>query len=61
MTLMIKLRDNAQNPFVHAAITQQILIGPAVMYQGKNLQHKILIEQRVLFTIHPAKKKKKKL
>lgn len=55
---MIKLRDNAQNPFVHVAITQQILIGPTVMYQGKNLQYKILIEQRVLFTIHPAKKKK---
>lgn len=56
MTLVIKLRNDAQNPCIHVAIAQQILIGHTVMYQGKYLQCKMPIEHRVLFTIYPEKK-----
>lgn len=56
MTLVIKLRSNAQNPCIRVAIAQQILIGHIVMYQGKYLQCKMPIEHRGLFTIYPEKK-----
>lgn len=56
MTVVIKLRNNAQNLCVRAAISQQILIGCTVKYQGKSLQCKMPAEHRVLFTIYPEKK-----